>query len=352
MGEHCCLCRRVAAWPIDTIKSVVSRAKWIVRRPRLSLVSASASELAPEPLLPEPNLNSPIIQLPVDILSCVMDHLPEIDMHVLSVTCRALWHAARLAPCHAPISSLSRYEYLCYLTIISRNNPDLWVCEVCNKLHPADDPMLESWKLCRRRHAVDMLASQNIKLRRQLQHRNVQRALKLARLDDLDKNQREMLDKLTMPRRTTLESRYTIMGTIKCEYAGYPKIVQGRFLLLSVWTYHQRNGLVSRKNMGELSICAHQDLDRLRPALHKALKTALRHPDADVDGFCAKCPVDFSVNFSSRRATVRAWHDFGAESTPLGPAWSVHLIGGLYPTYDLRVAHAEGSVRELYESGE
>ncbi|EEU37097.1 uncharacterized protein NECHADRAFT_86680 [Fusarium vanettenii 77-13-4] len=386
MGEHCCRCRRVAAWPGATIKSVASRVRRIVYRPRPSvpLPSASVSVLSPDsspsptptspspspsspspkvsspkplsqrrpspkPLLPEPTLDCPVIQLPIEILACVIDHLSEIDRHVLSVTCRAFWNAIRLALRQGPTYSLSQYEYLCYLTRISRNNPDLWVCEACNKLHPAGDPMSEIWNICPSNDGCGSLAG-DMKLNFLLQHRNVQRALKLSRLGNLDERQRETLNQLTRPHRASIQKHSTIMGTIRCEYTSYPKIVQGRFLLLSVWAYDERNEPISRQNMESLSICRHQRLNGYRSALDAALETALRRPRTPVDGSCTECPVDFSVNFSPKRTTVHAWHDFGPEGTPLDPAWIVHFFGRLYRHHDPTVGHAEGSVREMYES--
>ncbi|RSL66589.1 hypothetical protein CEP54_003697 [Fusarium duplospermum] len=212
--------------------------------------------------------------------------------------------------------------------------------------------MSKVWKICLDSWGSGSLAGQDIKLKLRLQHRNVQRALKLSRLGNLDKGQMEMLNQLTRPHRASLQNHWTIMGTVRCEYAGYPKIVQGRFLLLSVWTYDERNGPISRQNIGSLSICRHQRLDGYRVALGSALEMALQRPRTAVDSFCAKCPLDFSVNFSPKRTTVHAWHDFGPEGTPLDPSWRVHFLGGLDYHHGLTVGHAEGSVREMYESSE
>lgn len=376
MGEHCCRYRRVAAWPRATIKSVASRVSRIVHRPlpSIPLPSESASisspqspqsllsppspppepptpkALSPKPPLSEPNSDCSVVQLPIDILSCVIDHLSEVDRHVLSVTCRAFWNATRLALRRGPTYSLSQYEYLCYLTRISRNNPDLWVCEECNKLHPEGDPMSKIWKICPINIGGGRLAANDIKLKIPLQHRNVQRALKLSRLGNLDERQREMLDQLMRPHRASIQKHSTIMGAIRCEYTGYPKIVRGRFLLLSIWTYDERNEPISQRNIGSLWICRHQQLDGSRPARESALAMALRHPRTAVDSFCAKCPVDFSVNFSPKRTTVHAWHDFGPEGTPLDPAWTIHFMNGLDYYHDQTLGHAKGSVRQMYES--
>ncbi|RMJ14851.1 hypothetical protein CDV36_005504 [Fusarium kuroshium] len=210
--------------------------------------------------------------------------------------------------------------------------------------------MSEVWQICRKDFGGGSLAGDHIKLNLRLQHRNVQRALKLTRLGNLDKGQREVLDQVMRPHRAGIQSHSTIMGAIRCEYVGYPKIAQGRFLLLSVWTYDERNKPISRENLGELWICRHQYFDGYRVAIRSALETALQHPRTAVDGFCPDCPVDFSVKFSPKRTTVHAWHDFGPEGTPLDPAWRVHFIGGLNYHRDLTIGHAEGSVRGMYES--
>ncbi|KAI8712583.1 hypothetical protein NCS52_01356800 [Fusarium sp. LHS14.1] len=86
-------------------------------------------------------------------------------------------------------------------------------------------------------------------------------------------------------------------------------------------------------------------------ALRFAFELARQRPGTAVDGSCANCPVDFSVNFSPERMIIRAWHDFGPEGTPLDPAWMVHARHPLYsPNEALTLDHVEGSVQELYES--
>jgi hypothetical protein len=166
------------------------------------------------------------------------------------------------------------------------------------------------------------------------------------------------------------------MGAVRCEYAVYPKIVQGRYMLLSVWTYEQRSEPISQEAIGWLSICHHQGLNfttafverlfwmrerenvetggRASEAGHSlrfAFELARQRPRTGVSGSCSKCPVDFSVNFSPDVMTVQAWHDFGPEGTPLDPAWMVHVRPRFGShDHDLTLGHTEGSVRDLYES--
>jgi hypothetical protein len=163
---------------------------------------------------------------------------------------------------------------------------------------------------------------------------------------------------------------------VRCEYAVYPKIVQGRYMLLSVWTYEQRSEPISQEAIGWLSICHHQGLNfttafverlfwmrerenvetggRASEAGHSlrfTFELARQRPRTGVSGSCSKCPVDFSVNFSPDVMTVQAWHDFGPEGTPLDPAWMVHVRPRFGShDHDLTLGHTEGSVRDLYES--
>lgn len=352
MGDHCCRCSRLAAWPKATMKNVASRVKSITRRLRPST---------------EQNLDCPLVQLPVDILVSVTRHLSEVDRHVLAMTCRALWTVIRR--CDGSVSSLSQYQYLGYLTTISRDNPDLWVCESCTKVHPASD------LTCPQHGRQTRLAGTSVKL--SLQHRHVQLALKLERLGNLGKKQRERLDRLTVPQRGNISTHSTKMGHVRCEYAAYPKIVKGRYLVLSVWTYEQRSQPISQEVIEWLSICHHQRLDfkmgfverffwdderqnlemggsrpsRPKNALRFAFELARRRPRTAVGGSCTKCPVDFSVNFSPERMTLRAWHDFGPEGTSLDPAWMVHVQPRFgFRDHDMTLGHPEGSVRALYES--
>lgn len=339
-------------WPGVTMKSVASHAKRIVRRLQST---------------PGQNPDCRLIQLPVDILITVTDYLSEVDRHVLAKTCRALWiHTSRR---YEPISSLSKNQYLNYLISISRSNPDLWVCELCAKLHPARN------RTCPRHgRKSHHLAGSSVEL--SLRHRQVQLALKLNRLGNLDKRHRKLLDQLTMPRRCTRSTCSMIRGAMRCRYAAYPKIVQGRYTVLSAWTYEQWSEPMSQQTIGLLSICHHQDLNfvmafvesdfwsyekknletggrpsKPRNALRFAFELAGQRPRTAVDGSCANCPVDFSVDFSPERMIVRAWHDFGPEGTPLDPAWMVHVMHPLFsPNKALTVDHVEGSVRELYEA--
>lgn len=383
MGEDCCRCRRITAWPGATIKSLALRTKRIVcwLRPSKSPspsppppppLPESASSKPPSSRRPppkrlsskwslakwtlrkrpsEPNSECPLLQLPVDILVCVIEYLPEVDRHILSVTCRAFWNTERLTLRHEPISFLSQNEYLCYLTQLSRNNPDVWVCEECNKLHPAGEPKSKVWQTCVK-HFVrgGRLAGDFQKL--SLSHQDVQRALKLERLGNLDKRQRDVLDQLMKPNRARISTDSEIMGAIRSDFAAYPKIVEGRYLVLSVWTYQQRQESVSLQSMGKLTVCYHQRSDSILGSLIcSALESASQRPRTTVDGFCPDCPVDFSVNFSPKRTTVRAWHDLGPEGTPLDVAWRVHCWPRLRSSSrDLTLGHVGGSVRELYES--
>ncbi|KAM0430091.1 hypothetical protein ACHAPT_006097 [Fusarium lateritium] len=82
--------------------------------------------------------------------------------------------------------------------------------------------------------------------------------------------------------------------------------------------------------------------------LRFAFEMAQQRPRTAVRGRCPQCPVDFAVNFSPEKTTIHAWHDFGPEGTPLDLAWMVHARG--VSDDDLELDHAEGSVRELYES--
>ncbi|UPK95420.1 hypothetical protein LCI18_006355 [Fusarium solani-melongenae] len=332
------------------MKSMASRAKRIVRRLRPSR---------------EQNPDCRLIQLPLDILVTVTEFLSEVDRHVLAKTCRAFWTYIRRR--YGPISSLSKNQYLSYLVNISRSNPDLWTCELCTKLHRA-----RHWTCPRHGPKNRYLASSSVKL--SLQHRHVQLALKVDRLGNLDN--RKLLDQLTMSHRATLSTCSTIRGAIKCRYTAYPKIIQGRYMVLSVWTYEQWSEPISQQAIALLSIGHHQKLNftmafverdfwsderqnletegrSSKPgnALRFAFELARQRPRTAVNGSCANCPVDFSVNFSPERMTVQAWHDFGPEGTPLNPAWMVHVMHPLLsPNNTLTVDHVEGSARELYES--
>lgn len=68
---------------------------------------------------------------------------------------------------------------------------------------------------------------------------------------------------------------------------------------------------------------------------------------------CPRCPTDCGiiVSASQRIATVRAWHDFGTEASPMDISWRVHVATDFTEDWlngGPRVDYVHGSIRGLW----
>ncbi|KPM35920.1 hypothetical protein AK830_g10646 [Neonectria ditissima] len=311
--------------------------------------------------------SSGILNLPVDLVHCIADHLPVLDQVVLAQTChdlRAVFYRPRYSPRH-----LSRREFLKYLAILARDMPDQWVCEVCNALHPvitSDAPRLPERSSC---HMESIHVDYNLALFN-LKHRHVQLTLKYTRMAQLQRRYRDYLKLLLSTTQSTFLTHQFVENPLTTLLITRPKVVKGKYLLLSILEYRKKTKLVSPSTIGSLRVCKHQDIAfpsaqalrvfirygpqllnlGLMDAVNKAFEAD--HRGTEIRGYCPGCPTDFTVRITPEHATIKIWQDLGSEGSPLQPNWRVHT----YEYYSFRPRPVEfftydkpGTIRSLYE---
>ena len=341
----------------------------------------------------QPNPTCTILLQPIEVLLLVADHLPPASRVLLSQTCRSI----RAALGNPSSKSLSRRDFVDYLSGLARSLLSRWVCDVCHALHPvleADTPRNARQWVPWLRHTSCPLGSdawefhcygrESRNLDRRpvpYDHRHIQLALKYTRTND--RQYQSYLYNLLMPLHANAESYgqywsgqgYHEPNAI--QYSTYPKIVavprglanasgELRFLLNSVWHYRQYYRPVSIDSMSSLRICPHldfrirylRDSGDLLQVLISALTSAFEAAgEAVISEACPRCPTDFSVKASAEYACVRVWQDLGSETSPLDVAWRIHvwdtrdvpLYGGINAgSVGPTICHEPGSIQKLY----
>lgn len=214
-----------------------------------------------------------------------------------------------------------------------------------------------------------------------LHHHHVQIALKYARMGAGNKGQQELIKRILAPLHTGFTIEKGVPHALRARFSAYPRMVDGRFLLMCVWRYHMDREMVSHDALGDFRMCIHQRwaIDDMKwynskhfgpppgMRLMEARRKALLTQGVAVNGFCCRCATDFSVRVAPEEATVKAWYDLGPEGSCAQPAWRVFFsefcfrdackvhgrafgdYGRLPGPPEVTVAHEPGSVRKLYE---
>ncbi|KAI1657472.1 hypothetical protein F4813DRAFT_360131 [Daldinia decipiens] len=301
--------------------------------------------------------------------------------------------------CHKNHAHYTRWQHISYLSLLSRDLPDYWVCEACITLHIVDEqdvpsvpgkftcPLgLSHWKalVYNERTRVDcrFLA---------LEHRHVQLALKYMRMKDpkYDAYLQALLKPYYVSRfppymNEFWSQQYSAFSSLyEASYSAHPKIVSDpdgklRFLLLSTWVYKADPNVaiscmaISRMAMGELAICPHCQFRSGRnfyyirgkePALEDALGSALlmvhKYQCGGMEmptGSCPRCPTDFALQATTHSVEIQAWQDMGTEGSPRDLSWRIHTMGlsarENRDCLDASVPHTPGSIRERFNAAQ
>ncbi|KAH7008540.1 hypothetical protein EDB80DRAFT_716748 [Ilyonectria destructans] len=308
-----------------------------------------------------------ILQLPVEVLLLIVEALPLSSQVSVSQTCRPL--RTILAHLRNSASYLPRGEFLEFLSCLARNMPEKWVCDVCLKLHPVS--LQDTWKNPYRSSCPRYYVYQKTY---RLEHfslgnRHVQLALKYTRMDGISKKYQRYLETLLTPHHGTFLADSLKDTPLQRRHSVYPKIVNGRYLVLSVWRYDMDREKVSRQRMGSLRVCGHQIFNDWGEALREmagfrvqddpkkvlwtAVSTAFQAEGAEVRKSCPYCLTDFSVQACPERATVRMWQDLGPEGSPLNPEWTENNISVPLKERKFKIINNKvpGDIRRLYELG-
>ncbi|EHK26669.1 uncharacterized protein TRIVIDRAFT_50070 [Trichoderma virens Gv29-8] len=310
----------------------------------------------------QPHTHSHILQLPVELLLEIFKFLPPYSQLLVYRTCRPLRAIVYKYFLAGRGEILDTLEYrLLYLTHLARSLPDRWVCAKCCKLHQAyswDTPSSRAFYLPKCGDGKHWFSEQHSESKSLANHeyspshRHVELTLKYARLQSQKRAHRKHLQRLLAPYHAASQRPGTIsvVEGILAQRSFYPKVVDGRYLLLTVRTYLGVRTTISRQSIKFIEICPHLYAwgnfslwNDATIALDTILYLAfLGPPNTRVSDSCRSCGTDFSVQASPERAIVCAWQDLGPEGTVYDPDWEAIV------RETTNISHRPGSIRELY----
>lgn len=307
----------------------------------------------------KPQTHCCILQLPVEILVKILNFLPLYSHVLVYQTCRplrAITHEYFLAGKGDVMAIATPEEKLLYLAQLARSLPDRWVCVKCCKLHQIyewDTPV--HGRFCYLRCQDGMDATERYRVSKvgwpeySLRHRHVQLTLKYTRMEDNKKRHRKYLQRLLTPHHDRIRGFFEVAEGILARISVYPKVVNGRYLLLSILVYLEARTKVSRQSIRYIDICSHiSDLETsnvsygMRKNFDEAFDTALSAESTRKYFYCGLCGTDYSIQASPERIVVCIWQDFGPEGTIYDPDWRAIACD------DRLVYHQSGSIRKLY----
>jgi hypothetical protein len=307
--------------------------------------------------------NSLLLKLPSEVILDIADCLPAHSQLVLGQTCRAMHHILQSRN-QRNMRQISQWDYVDYLLSLTRNDPDTWVCDnclQCHRVHEWDTPSQPNWSRCPKPWEKVAITGHRQKEFR-LAHRHVQLSLKYSRLGDgvLGRKHKRHLARLM--RRHEQYGFLTFSpqsNTLSTVHAAFPKIVNGRYLVLHAWLYEKWITDVSQNSMGYLRPCRHQSFQP--PAwwvlnisdFSRAIMYARDNPKTVYGTHCTSCGIDFEIVFSPESAIVKAFFDFGVEGSIDDVNWRASVFDFRRDPLLVKgpaAPQAPGSVRELYYS--
>ncbi|KAJ4320309.1 hypothetical protein N0V84_005910 [Fusarium piperis] len=334
--------------------------------------------------------NCHILQkLDVSALLCVVDLLPLDTRVVLSQTCRPMRNIIKvLEPVDLPY-----VERVDYLATLAKDRVDCWVCDDCVKIHQmhlADRPLSTISGNCKRIEddGDDNTSCHLFRRRRHffLTSQHVQLAAKYTRMgkDKLSWKHRRYLKEVLKPRVCVDKMRDFdgLKKDVTCRIE--PKVVDGRFLLRTEWTYSfqdeekltaQDVWRLLRRQAEECSwyemhyseVGVSQDGDDDCSTCHRCLsraatKRAVENRNVDVEGHDLYSPTDYIFRVEEDKAKLMAWQDLGKGISPIDLAWTRTMLTQpnedweageeeeMEEAVDLRIGHGPGDVRSLFEN--
>ncbi|PHH60105.1 hypothetical protein CDD81_2107 [Ophiocordyceps australis] len=333
----------------------------------------------PKPPLQEikPKLPNPpgltLMHLPVEILLLIADSLPLYARLMLSQTCRSMHLVFQQYMHPGPIPTWSKDQRLELLTFLVRKKPDHWVCEACERSHLVHWPEHPATAYRALLQDGPCPASSGDAIRRKrgphqymILYFHVQIALKITRLarEGIKPTRKQALHLqcLLQPELSSTHRTRPDWPRKTFSYSCTPKIVQGRFLVLSEW----KQVPIQPRSRTRIEMCKHQRYHGysanyptstqypLQSTIVDALSTSQGNSEYGTEfyGACPSCRTDFSVRGPSpntgKLVTLRSWQDFGPEDSPMNPDWRSQCR---HPDKKyVCVRHIPGSVRRLYES--
>lgn len=335
--------------------------------------------------------NAAILQLSLDVLFLITDNLALHDKFLLSHTCKAL-RLVTFQDWDIEISRLSFNDKIGFWAGLAYTSPNHWACLKCCKLHLiyTSDVPAAFWTVRERGVPCSVDYSRGFEIEAySIQHHHIQFALKLSRLGNLHQQY------LAALMDTYMRTGISLMPPFTDSYTAEPRIIHKRFILREEWNISNNTStalpLFSGKPYLHLSVCPHMRMIFGGPARSRSWKEssvywlmrtsnnnsmqqleesillkeitlledgivlAYESPGQWIFNSCLHCPTDFGIMISTdeREATIRAWHDFGIEGSPMDISWRAHVVDENTHWLDVGpyLDYTHGSIRELWLEG-
>ncbi|KAL6799510.1 hypothetical protein GGI42DRAFT_344018 [Trichoderma sp. SZMC 28013] len=329
------------------------------------------------------NSHATMLQLPLEIVNLITNHLALHDRVYLSQTCTVL-RRIMSRDWIQEVSKLSPGDRFAFWEGIAYNSSNHWACNKCCKLHLANSSAMEPGRY-NRLPCGAILRRQIILDGCYMQYHDVQFALKLSRLGKMAQRHLEM-------KMTPIPLGLKAMNNT--HYAAEPRIINRRFIFREEWIVkgHQDTFLHWNNNLWPqtirrwtlfknecVTVCPHLGLrgglyktsvqkraisdtlqtqswtttPRVITDLEDGIGLAMELPGQWVFISCPRCPTDCAIIVSeeNKLGTIQAWHDLGTEGPSSDISWEVHLRGNIYEDWidqGMSVDYAQGSIRALW----
>jgi hypothetical protein len=158
-------------------------------------------------------------------------------------------------------------------------------------------------------------------------------------------------------------------------FSARPKIVKGRFIFYTIWTFEEngakpmlktiRNLLAKRdlrtvrdqKAVGDHRFCfcihSHANWERTTPSM-EAIRAAYLTGKQDLTTFhsCDDYPTDYSITIQPESLTFEVWQDLGSGVAPSDELWVDHIweVSSRKWWERPKIPYVHGSIRDLYNS--
>ena len=357
---------REDAWKVYWLAISLSEhvhTKWL--RPMKRLVTPAATV----------EQTSAFLNLPLDILHCIFDELSPSAQILLPQTCRAIRYTLPRDRCSLHhLTTLAWDEEFQNLSELGNLLPDQYHCTGCNTLRsvqPDDSPDLINWYRRRRRrhrchssHGTHNHVIPHPSFSVSFHH--VQLALKYSRTAIPSLSPSLHQDCLANILRG-FGIRQTNSPIIK-SFTAKPKVVSGRFILLTTYVLHADPLRDAGKSYrGDfVHFCPHHHFgicvapgDVFAQILQKAVVNVEMTARGDrqyMELFsCDRCSTDYSIvakdNDEAVVVVVKAWHDLGTGLSVRDRYWQSHLFSLKYGLYTrVKFNYEHGSISKMYDS--
>lgn len=329
--------------------------------------------------------NAAIFQLSPDIFLLILNYLALHDKFLLSHTCKVFRHST-YHDWDSEISRLSFSDRVGFWAGLAYTLPHYWACPKCCKLHLINTSDVPA--TLNRQQLVPCQADLSRGIGTEMysiHNHHIQFALKLSRLG----KHQQYLGALMKP---YTDIRVSLLNPLTDSYTAEPKIIKKQFILREEWNISNDTSttlpLFPENGTFRMPVCPHLgltssglassrmrkkwDAERLQlrhkmteleqltlfkemTLVEDGIAFAFRFPGNWIYNSCLRCPTDIGIIVSTdeRKVTVRAWHNFGVEGSPMDTNWRIHVADPLqaWATLGSYMDYTHGSVRTLWMEG-